>query len=270
MRLDGKIAVVTGAASGIGLAISRALIAYGARVVMSDIDAVALKTHADALGADSQICDVQSASGLAQMITHITNQIGPIDIYVSNAGVLSMDPTHAASTDDDLWQRAWDIHVMSHVRAARMLLPDMIERGAGCLINVASAAGLLTQIGDAAYSASKSAAISFAENLAIRHGDDGISIHVVCPQYVASPMLGYETETSQHLPDGLLTPSDIADALMQAMEQNQILVLPHAVVGAYFNARATDHSKWIKGMRKLNLRAKTAQAKTASDFSKLV
>ena len=270
MRLDGKIAVVTGAASGIGLAIARALVSRGARVVMSDIDAVSLKKYAVELGADSEICDVQSASALAQMITRITKHIGPIDIYVSNAGVLSMDPTHAASTDDDLWQRAWDIHVMSHVRAARMLLPDMIERGAGCLINVASAAGLLTQIGDAAYSASKSAAISFAENLAIRHGDDGISIHVVCPQYVASPMLGYDNETPQELPDGLMTPSDIADALMHAMEQNQILVLPHAIVGTYFNARAADHSKWIKGMQKLNLRAKTAKAKTASDFSKLV
>lgn len=282
MRLDGKIAVVTGAASGIGLAIARALVSRGARVVMSDIDAQSLKEFASELGADYEICDVQSASALAQMITRITNQIGPIDIYVSNAGVLSMDPTHAASTDDDLWQRAWDIHVMSHVRAVRILLPDMIARGGGCLINVASAAGLLTQIGDAAYSASKAAAVSFAENLAIRHGDDGIAVHVVCPQYVASPMLGYDNaipvdlhddlpkNLPKNLPDGLIAPRDVADAVLQAMADGRVLVLPHAVVGPYFQTRATDHAKWIKGMQSLNRRAKTAQARSASDFSKLV
>ena len=274
MRLDGKIAVVTGAASGIGLAIARALVLRGARVVMSDIDARSLKEFASELGADYEICDVQSASALAQMITRITNQIGPIDIYVSNAGVLSMDPTHAASTDDDLWQRAWDIHVMSHVRAVRILLPDMIARGGGCLINVASAAGLLTQIGDAAYSASKAAAVSFAENLAIRHGDDGIAVHVVCPQYVASPMLGYDNamhdDLPKNLPDGLIAPRDVADAVLQAMADGRVLVLPHPVVGPYFQTRATDHAKWIKGMQSLNRRAKTAQARSASDFSKLV
>jgi NAD(P)-dependent dehydrogenase (short-subunit alcohol dehydrogenase family) len=163
---------------------------------------------------------------------------------------------------------------MSHVRAVRILLPDMIARGGGCLINVASAAGLLTQIGDAAYSASKAAAVSFAENLAIRHGDDGIAVHVVCPQYVASPMLGYDNampdDLPKNLPDGLIAPRDVADAVLQAMADGRVLVLPHAVVGPYFQTRATDHAKWIKGMQSLNRRAKTAQARSASDFSKLI
>lgn len=274
MQLDGKIAVVTGAASGIGLAIAQALAEQGARVVLCDIDAKGVQQAANQMGADFEICDVQSGDALTQMIERVAQRIGPIDIYVSNAGVLSMDPTHAASTPDALWQRAWDIHVMSHVRAARILLPDMIARGGGCLINVASAAGLLTQIGDAAYSASKAAAVSFAENLAIRHGNDGIAVHVVCPQYVASPMLGYDAaipdDQSDDLPDGLITPRDVANALVQAMADGRVLVLPHAVVGPYFRTRATDHAKWIKGMQNLNKRAQQAQAKTASDFSKLV
>lgn len=265
---------MTGAASGIGLAIAQSLAEQGARVILSDINPEPLQQAARAMGADFEICDVQSDAQLTQMITGVTQRIGPIDIYVSNAGVLSMDPTHAASTPDDLWQRAWDIHVMSHVRAARILLPDMIARGGGCLINIASAAGMLTQIGDAAYSASKAAAVSFAENLAIRHGDDGIAVHVVCPQYVASPMLGYDNaapdDLPNDLPDGLITPRDVADAVLQAMADGRVLVLPHAVVGPYFQTRATDHAKWIKGMQGLNRRAKTAQARSASDFSKLV
>jgi len=270
MELNGKIAVVTGAASGIGLAIAQAMSEQGARVVLCDIDADNLHHAAKLLNAEFELCDVQSGDDLTRMITRVIQHIGPIDIYVSNAGVLSMDPSHAASTSDALWQRAWDIHVMSHVRAARILVPDMIARGGGYLINVASAAGLLTQIGDAAYSASKAAAVSFAENLAIRHGDDGIAVHVVCPQYVATPMLGYNNKTTHAIPDGLITPRDVANAVLAAMKDRRVLVLPHAVVGGYFRTRATDHAKWINGMQSLNRRAQQAQAKTASDFSKLV
>ncbi len=254
MDFAGKIAVVTGGAKGIGRAIAAALIAENADLVILDIDQDAVAKTADEIGAHGAACDVTQPSAIQAIIAHITQNLGNIDIWISNAGVISADPNHVASASDQIWQRAWDIHVMSHVWAARALLPDMIARGSGYFVNTASAAGLLSQIGDAPYSATKAAAINFAQSLAISHGDDGIQSSVVCPQYVASSMLGYDADDI--IPDhpGLLTPADVARSVIDGIKEKHFLILPHPVVGEYAKLRASDPEKWIKGMQKLRRR----------------
>lgn len=255
MDVDGKIAVVTGAARGIGRAIACALIKQGARVVICDLVLDQVTQTAHDIGATAIRCDVSKPDAVTDMIETIQNNIGPIDIFISNAGFVGGDPSHAASASDPIWQKSWDIHVMAHVWAARQLLPSMIDRGRGYLINVASAAGLLNQIGDAAYSASKAAAISVAESLAISHGDDGIAVSVVCPQYVASDMLGYSDPSRAPNHQGLLTPDDVARAVMDAIATERFLILPHEIVDQYAQNKARDYDRWIAGMRKLRRKA---------------
>ena len=254
MELTGKFAVVTGGVQGIGRAIAEALIAEHADVVILDLNPDAVSKTADQIGAHGAACDVTQPSAIQQAIADITHDLGNIDIWISNAGVISADPDHVASASDQIWQRAWDIHVMSHVWAARALLPDMIARGSGYFVNTASAAGLLSQIGDAPYSATKAAAISFAQSLAISHADDGILSSVICPQYVASPMLGYDADEMIPEHPGLLTPADVARTVIDGMKEQQFLILPHPIVGEYAKLRASDPEKWIKGMQKLRRR----------------
>lgn len=254
MNFAGKIAVITGGAQGIGRAIAEALIAESANVIILDLDPDSVSKTATKIGAHGFACDVTQNHAINETIARITKSHGNIDIWISNAGVISADPDHVASAPDHIWQRAWDIHVMSHVWAARALLPEMISRSSGYFVNTASAAGLLSQIGDAPYSASKAAAISFAQSLAISHRDDGIYSSVICPQYVASSMLGYDVDDT--IPDhpGLLTPADVACAVIDAMKQQKFLILPHPIVGEYAKLRANDPEKWIKGMQKLQRR----------------
>jgi len=179
---------------------------------------------------------------------------GPVDIFVSNAGVGRGEPDHAASASDEIWTSNWQIHVMAHVHAARILLPSMIARGSGHLVNVASAAGLLNQIGDAAYSATKHAAVSFAESLAISHGAQGVRVSVVCPQYVATPLLGLSDADVSGRPS-LLTASDVGKAIVEGVEEDRFLILPHPAVKGYAINRATDHDRWIAGMQMLRAKA---------------
>lgn len=255
MEISGKIAVVTGAARGIGRAIAEALIAGGARVVICDLVLEQVSKTGKEIGATAIRCDVSKPDAIKDMIDTVQANIGAIDIFISNAGFVGGEPHHAASADDAIWQKSWDIHVMAHVWAARNLLPDMIKRKSGYLINVASAAGLLSQIGDAAYSASKAAALSFAESLAISHGDDGVKVSVVCPQYVASDMLGYSDPSAAPVHDGLITPAQVAETVIDGIVQETFLILPHDIVRSYVAHKASDHDRWIKGMRKLRRKA---------------
>lgn len=251
MELANKIAVITGGSGGIGAALAVALKQAGARVAISDIDADRVARTAHELDVLGVACDVRREEQIIALIDQVHDQLGQIDIFISNAGVGYCDPSHAASAPNANWQDSFDIHVMSHVYAARKLLPMMIERGHGCLVNTASAAGLLHQIGDAAYSTTKHAAVGLAESLAIAHGDDGITVCVICPQYVATPMLGYETPDDAPDHDGLISPQDVANTVIHGLEQERFLILPHPVVKDYVLNKATDYDRWIKGMRKL-------------------
>jgi NAD(P)-dependent dehydrogenase (short-subunit alcohol dehydrogenase family) len=225
-EFQGKVVLVTGAASGIGAALGRALSEEGARVAFVDQDADAATQIAAEAGGMAVHVDIGSESGVQLAIHQTTESLGPIDICVSNAGLGRGEPSHVASALDEVWDLNWRVHVMAHVWAARALLPGMIERRSGYFINVASAAGLLNQIGDAAYSATKHAAVSFADSLAIRHAEDGIGVSVVCPQYVATPLINLtESDAAQY--DSLLTADDVARTVIKAVKRRQFLILPH-------------------------------------------
>ncbi|MBT3429874.1 MAG: SDR family NAD(P)-dependent oxidoreductase, partial [Proteobacteria bacterium] len=221
MNLKDKTVVVTGGARGIGKALSQAFSDQGARVVVADILAEETSETAAAISGLAVTCDVSREEDIQQLVSAAESAYGPIDLFCSNAGICRGEPNHSASANNETWQACWDIHVMAHVYAARAVLPSMLKRSEGYFVQMASAAGLLSQIGDAAYSASKHAAVGFAESLSITHGDDGIKVSVVCPQYVATPMLGYsEGEDTDQFP-GVISPDQLAETVIEGIEAEQ-------------------------------------------------
>lgn len=250
MDVQGQGVVITGGGSGIGAAIARAMSTAGARVVVSDRDYDAAWSLADDIGGAAIACDVGQEANIQALIADAEAELGTIDCFVSNAGLGRGEPDHAASAPDDVWDLNWRVHVMAHVWAARALLPKMRARGAGYFVNVASAAGLLNQIGDAAYSATKHAAVSFAESLRITHGAEGIGVSVLCPQYVATPLIGLSDNDAKETPT-LLTADQVADEVMRGVAEDRFLILSHPQVAEYTGLRAMDHDKWISGMQKL-------------------
>jgi NAD(P)-dependent dehydrogenase (short-subunit alcohol dehydrogenase family) len=265
MNADIHTAVVTGGGHGIGRAICRRLGREGIRVAVADLDAEAASIVAGEIEGIAFTCDVSDEAAVAGLIDGVERELGPIDLFVSNAGVGFGDADRMAASKDggvlpvpDRWERCWSVNVMAHVYAARALVPRMIERGGGWLVNVASAAGLPSQIGDAAYSASKHAAVGFAESLAITHGDQGIRVCVVCPQAVATRMIGIEDDSDSmeggfggNDLDGILPPDTVADCIVEGIEQGRFLILPHPQVTDYVQRKAADHDRWITGMQRL-------------------
>lgn len=255
MRFSGRTALVTGAGQGIGRAIARALAAEGARVATADIDPVSAERVAAEVGGIGIGCDVADEEQIAGCIARVQAALGPVEILVSNAGFARGALDGPCTAPDELWQKSWDVHVMAHLRAARLLLPGMVARGEGWLVNVASAAGLLSQIGDAPYSATKHAAVSLAQSLAIEHGDDGVTVSVVCPLYVATPLLGYDADTLDDRPhDRVLTADDVARSVMDGLRAGRFLILPHPEAAEHFRRRAEDTDRWVDGMRRLRKR----------------
>ena len=252
--------LVTGGAHGIGRALCRAFHFEQARVALADRDMPAAKKVAAGVKGLALETDVADEASIIAAIEETERELGPIDIFVSNAGVAFGDGSHGvASASNEHWQACLDINLMAHVYAARAMLPRMIERGGGCLVNVVSAAGLLVQIGEAAYTASKHAAVGFSESLAITHGDDGIQVCLVCPQAVATGMLGIDEDTEirgdergygGNDVDGILSAEYVADCILAGIEEERFLVLPHPQVSTYVRRKANDHDRWISGMRR--------------------
>jgi NAD(P)-dependent dehydrogenase (short-subunit alcohol dehydrogenase family) len=260
MDVRNKVAIVTGGAHGIGRALCRALHFEGCRVVVADLDmeaAVAVAAEVDGLPLKM---DVTREEDIVAAVDRVEQEMGPVELFVSNAGVGFGDgPEGAASATNDIWRTCLDIHLMAHVYAARILVPRMIKRGGGCLVHVSSAAGMLCQIGDAAYSASKAAAVGFAESLAITHGDDGIQVCLVCPQAVATRLIGIDEDTEiedgsggfgGNDVDGILSTEYVADCILAGIQEERFLVLPHPQVRTYVQRKAEDHDRWIEGMRR--------------------
>ena len=254
LEFQDKIVILTGAAGGIGTALAREFAGRGARLALCDLNAAALEALSGELGALHMVCDVTVESHIQALVAEVEARLGPVDIFFSNAGFSSGEPDHAASAPDRIWQASWEVHVMAHVYACRALLPAMRARGQGYLVQMASAAGLLNQIGDAAYSTSKHAAVGFAEALAISHGHEGLKVSVVCPQYVATPMLGYDDPASAAPVPGLLSPEVTAQRVAEAMEEERFLILPHPQVADYMVFKAKEPDKWLAAMRKLRAR----------------
>ena len=260
MELNNTVALVTGGAHGIGRALCRALHIEGVRVAVADLDLEGAEKVASEINGLALRVDVSQEQDIIEAVQKTEQELGPIGIFVSNAGVAFGDgPDGAASAPDDHWRACLDINLMAHVYAARVMIPRMNERGGGCLVNVASAAGLLCQVGEAAYTASKHAAVGFAESLAITHADDGIHVCLVCPQAVATRMIGVDEDTEiqdgdtgfgGNDVDGILSTEYVADCILAGIEQEKFMVLPHPQVTTYFQRKADDHDRWISGMRR--------------------
>jgi NAD(P)-dependent dehydrogenase (short-subunit alcohol dehydrogenase family) len=248
MRVKDQVVVVTGGASGIGRALCRRFAADGARrVVVVDRDGDGAARVAKELGGDSRCVDVARESELVALIEHTESTHGPIALFCSNAGI----GVHGgAEVADAEWQRIWEINVMSHVYAARHLVPRMAKRGGGYLLNTASAAGLLSQIGSAPYAVTKHAAVAFAEWIAITHGREGIRVSVLCPQAVRTAMTAGNPDGVASV-DGMIEPEQVAEVVTQALAEERFLVLPHPEVVQYMQRKAGDYDRWIRGMQKL-------------------
>jgi NAD(P)-dependent dehydrogenase (short-subunit alcohol dehydrogenase family) len=252
MDADGKVVVVTGGGGGIGAALCRSFAAGGARaVVVADVNREAAEVVARAVGGTAVVTDVTVEADVQALVAGAVAAHGRVDVYCSNAGIAYGGGPEAP---DEAWQRSWEVHTMAHVYAARAVLPGMLERGEGCFVGTVSAAGLLNHVLAAPYAVSKAAGLSFLEWLSIAYRDEGILVSALCPQGVRTAMLGSERERTSFLQAGALEPEAVAEAVIDALRQERFLVLPHPEVAEFFQRKATDYDRWLRGMRRLRER----------------
>ncbi len=251
MNLADKIVVITGAAGGIGRAMARRFNQEGPRrIICADLDGPGAVAVAAEVGGRGFAVDVSKEADIVALIETVEAEEGPIDLFCSNAGI---GIGGGAEAPNEGWTRIWEINVMAHVWAARALVPLMAARGGGYLLNTASAAGLLSQIGSAPYAVTKHAAVGLAEWLAITHGDQGIKVSVLCPQAVRTAMTAANPDGVASI-DGMMEPEEVAEACVAAIATEQFLILPHPEVLDYMRRKTGDYDRWIGGMRKLNRR----------------
>ncbi len=254
----GRTVVVTGAARGIGAAIATRMAAEGARVVVSDVDAAELSELAGRIGAIPIAADVSSDHGVTSLVDAALVELGSIEIFFANAGIAVA--TDLSATTDAGWARAIDVNVLAHVRAARVLEPIWERQGGGRFVVTASAAGLLTILGDPSYAVTKHAAVAFAQWLCVTYRHRGVVVQAICPQGVQTRMLqasGDLVELLSH--DDALTPEQVADTVARALGTQEFFILPHPEVAAYAAARATEPDRWLDGMNKLQRKLETAR-----------
>jgi len=256
MQIQGKVVVVTGGANGIGRAMCHAFAAAGARaVVVSDIDVPGTKRVAEEVKGLAVPANVGKEDDIRQLVEKATAQFGQVDIFCSNAGI-GVDGGEEASNAD--WTRSWDVNVMAHVYAARAVAPQMVARREGYLVQTVSAAGLLTHPGSAAYSVTKHAAMAFAEWLAIAYTDKGLRVSALCPQGVKTEMLRQsELVGGPLLMKDALEPEQVADDVIKAVTEDRFLILPHPEVAKFFQNKANDYERWLRGMRKIKASIRT-------------
>jgi NAD(P)-dependent dehydrogenase (short-subunit alcohol dehydrogenase family) len=260
MELADRHVVITGAASGIGAACAGRFAREGARVVVCDLDGDRAAEVAARIGGSAITADVGQEPSLRALIERAQAEGGPIDLFFSNAGIGG--PSGGPEADDAELERTWRINVMAHVWAARVLVPGWVARGEGYLLSTASAAGLLTQVSALGYSMTKHAAVAVAEWLAITYGDAGIRVSCLCPQAVRTPMLDLALEdpigAAPLLAGGLLEPDDVADAVVEGIREERLLILPHAKVAEHMALKGANPERWVRGMRRLVREARSA------------
>ena len=254
--VEGSGAVVTGGGAGIGRALARRLAAGGARVVVNDLDAGAAAAVAGEIAGYAGPGDVATEQGVRELIAAARGHLGEIDIFCSNAGIAVGNGPDAP---EEAWQRSWELNVMAHVRASRELLPGWLERGRGCFVVTASAAGLLTMLGAAPYSVTKHGAEAYAEWLAATYGHRGLAVHCICPQGVRTAMLAASGRAGDIvLREAAIEPEEVGEALWQTLADGRFLVLPHPTVRDYYGMRAEDTDRWLRGMNRMQQRIEEA------------
>lgn len=263
MRLTGTVAIVTGASGGIGRALAQRFVEHGARVLLTDLDADSLaditaelssEKPADVIGVAG---DSASERHLQALVELAEDRLGPVDLFVANAGVAR---GQGLETPEQDWGASLEVNVLAHVRAARVLVPRWLARRRGYFLGTASAAGLLTQIGQPAYSVSKHAAVAFAEWLSITYGSRGIAVSCLCPMGVNTAMLAAASDSDDAAArvsaravtaaGRVLEPLDVADAVVEGIGDERFLILPHGEVGEFYRRKAEDPDRWLAGMRR--------------------
>jgi NAD(P)-dependent dehydrogenase (short-subunit alcohol dehydrogenase family) len=248
--ITGSVVIVTGGGNGIGRALCRRFAADAPKaIIVADLDAAAAETVAAGIGGAAIRTDVSREDDVRQLVSTVLDQHGAIDLFCSNAGI-AVDGGEQTPTAE--WQRCWDVNVMSHVFAARAVLPPMLARGRGYLLQTVSAAGLLTHPQSATYAVTKHASLAFAEWLAMTYGDRGIGVSALCPQGVRTDMLERaSTGGRTFLLDSALEPEQVAEDVVKGLADERFLILPHPEVAEYFRRKATDYDRWLRGMRRL-------------------
>ncbi len=267
MELAGRHVVITGAAGGIGRALARRFQQEGpSALTLADRDFDGARAIADQVGGLAVELDAGNEASVVALIETATEANGPIDVFISNAGVPGA--LGGPESPDESWDEAWRVNVMAHVWAARELLPQMVERGEGYLINTASAAGLLTQVSSLVYSVTKHAAVALAEWLSIEYAEQGVRVSCICPQGVRTPMLdlamtdaaGAAALTS----GGLIEPEDAADAVVEGIRAETTLILTHENVAGFMALKAAEPERWLRGMRRI---VREARAEAGAESS---
>lgn len=249
MELRDKVIIVTGAGSGIGEAMARRFTEESPKaLILGDLDEESVTAVAKAIGAEAHRIDVADETANRVLVETVEETHGPVDLFCANAGYAIVGDEQA---DQQEWDRMWQVNVMSHVHAAKALIPGWVARGEGYFLATASAAGLLTNLKAAQYSVTKHAAVAFAEWLAVTYGDSGVRVSCLCPQFVRTPMLAGAREFEALGGDHALEPSEVADAVVDGLRSERFLILPHPEVETFFQNKANDYDRWIGGMRKL-------------------
>lgn len=250
MEIENRVIVVTGGAQGIGAAMARRFHAGGARhVVVADLDGAGALALAEEIGGTGVALDVSQESQVEALIAQVETDVGPIDLFCSNAGIAIGE---GLDTPNETWQTIWEVNTMAHLYAARHMVPRMKARGGGYLLNTASAAGLLSQIGSATYAVTKHAAVALAEWIAITHGRDGIKVSVLAPQAVRTAMTAGGPGVAAV--DGMIEAEQVAETVVETLREERFLVLPHPEVGEYIQRKTADYDRWLSGMQRLQER----------------
>ncbi|HET9874471.1 MAG TPA: SDR family oxidoreductase [Mycobacterium sp.] len=263
MKVAQKVAIVTGGGGGIGGALAAALARQGARVVVADLDADAAQAVAEQVNVEnpgsvvSAGADVSDTAAIRQLIDLADHEFGPVDLYFANAGITGAVGLDVSEAD---WARSIDVNLLAHVRAAQLLVPDWVQRGGGYFVSTASAAGLLTQLGGATYAVTKHAAVGFAEWLNISYGDQGVRVSCLCPMGVNTKLLYAGEQSGDRLGDlatravttagDVLEPAQVADIVLEAVDAERFLILPHPAVLEMYRHKASDYDRWLSGMRR--------------------
>lgn len=246
MEIKNRIAVITGGASGIGAALARRFHAEGARAIaIADVQVAPLAALAAEIGALAVPCDVARESDVQNLVQRVESDLGPIDLFCSNAGIARLGDEDAPNAE---WQLNWDIHVMAHVYAVRAVAPLMAARGGGYLVHTASAAGLLSHIQSATYAVTKHACVAFAEWVAIKYREQGVKVSVLAPQAVRTPMTDRPDGASVASQDGMIEPEELAECVVRSLAREEFLILPHPVVRDYLQRKVADPDRWLDGM----------------------
>lgn len=253
MELKNKVAVITGAASGIGRACAEAFAAAGARVMVADLNGEGARAVASAIGGEACTCDVGDEASINDLVAATERRLGPVDLFFSNAAIASgSDPL---DTPLDLWQKQWQVNVMGHVYAIRAVLPGMLERGSGYLLHTASMAGYLTSHGNLPYAVTKHAVVGLAEWMSVTYHERGIRVSLLAPLGVRTPMLAGAGSTFSQLAVGsIVEPELVARQVAEAVAEERFLILTDPLAQTWMERKTNDPERWLKGMRRLQLK----------------